>query len=552
MSTPQVGVFPPDALDSRRRMFAALGRLFGLDFVTARGDALHTFSYLVVFARSRADADHLASTTQSRILAFVTTPDAKTVRDVSSSHFLNHGSVSQCFRGGTFVDHRFAPTGHLDLQTTDGALAMAGSRPWWLQTADARLDVVATDLPELGADEYLVSHFHSDRWIALVPVLQFLQQATPWRPPEMRACFMFDDPNLHWPTYGYVNYSHLAQLASAEGLHVAFATVPLDGWYVNTTVASTIRRNARHLSLLIHGNDHAADELMSLRGQRERLSLACQALRRIDAVEKKSGLAVARVMAAPYGACDAGMASALAQAGFDAACISRASLMDRNRSVVWPQTVGLTLAEMFAELPVIPRFNMKRERHATTNARLTAFLGQPVVPVGHHDDLGSGVTWLSELGSEISSMGAVRWCSMSSIAESNFACRRDGSTFTVMMFSRRVKLLVDDRTAAIAVRRPWVQAGQNEDLQVRLDGVACRVTDAESASIPVNPGQTVELLSVHPTAVDWRSVASGSATWRAVARRHASEGRDRLRPIFDRVQRHVKRMVGRPRNLATA
>jgi hypothetical protein len=32
-------------------------------------------------------------------------------------------------------------------------------------------------------------------------------------PPQDRACFMFDHPSLHWPTYGFLDYTVLARHA---------------------------------------------------------------------------------------------------------------------------------------------------------------------------------------------------------------------------------------------------------------------------------------------------------------------------------------------------
>src|SRR5206468_10618326 len=126
----------------------------------------------------------------------------------------------------------------------------------------------------------------------------------------------------------------------------------------------------------------------------ERKALAVQALRRIERLEQQSGVEVARVMAAPHGACNHDMANVLLRAGFEAACISRSSLMVRNPDLIWPMSVGLNPAEFLGpSLPIIPRFNIRWD---STFAIFAAFLGQPIILVGHHDDLAGGLEVLEE------------------------------------------------------------------------------------------------------------------------------------------------------------
>ena len=67
---------------------------------------------------------------------------------------------------------------------------------------------------------------------------------------------MFDDPNLHSPTYGFISFSDLADHARANRYHAAMATVPLDGYWFNERAAAVFRENPRYISILIHGNNH--------------------------------------------------------------------------------------------------------------------------------------------------------------------------------------------------------------------------------------------------------------------------------------------------------
>src|SRR5260370_19758270 len=114
---------------------------------------------------------------------------------------------------------------------------------------------------------------------------------------------MVDDANVHWTSYGFLSYKKLVDQAKSRRFHVAFATVPLDAWLPNATAVKLFRDYPEQFSLLVHGNDHSKRELSQSRTEESYLRLAAQSLRRIDRLEKITGLHVARVMAPPHGAC---------------------------------------------------------------------------------------------------------------------------------------------------------------------------------------------------------------------------------------------------------
>jgi len=83
--------------------------------------------------------------------------------------------------------------------------------------------------------------------------------------------------------------------ARQSNFHIAMATVP------SMRVGKHGRRatfpgEPRWLSLLIHGNNHTHEELAQPIPQQKRISLLAEALRRIDALEHKSGVNVLRIM----------------------------------------------------------------------------------------------------------------------------------------------------------------------------------------------------------------------------------------------------------------
>ena len=167
---------------------------------------------------------------------------------------------------------------------------------------------------------------------------------------------MIDDPNLHWPSYGFLKYEQLIDHASRNAYHVGFATVPLDGWLVEPRAATLVRENAAVLSLLIHGNDHTSRELGRLSA--DAAGARSRSPRRYDGSRHSSaapGVGVERVMAPPHGACSEPALRAMFGLGLEAACISRPYPWRDGLPALTP-LVGWHPAELVGGgLPVLPR-----------------------------------------------------------------------------------------------------------------------------------------------------------------------------------------------------
>jgi hypothetical protein len=456
----------------------------------------------------------------------------------SRFNFTNVPSVAKCFRGRSLEDSSAKSTGRLEIDAGDEVLARKGEDPCWVRYIGeaAVLDLVSMELPELGVGEHLFKYFCRERWMGLLPVMHLLRGLSPWRPPPLRACFMFDDPNLHWRSYGYVDYRELAQEAREQNYHASFATVPLDAWYVNRGAASIFRQNPDRLSLLIHGNNHTTFELSRALGEQRRRVLATQALRRIEGLERTAGLEIPRVMAAPHGACSQEMATVLVRAGFEAACISRGSLMNRNRELTWPTTIGLNVSEFLGDgLPIIPRFNIQLEKDSEFNALLAAFLGQPIIPVGHHDDLARGLDLLSRLAGLINSTGEVQWLDMKSMSRTNFCTHQAGVDLHVKMYSRRIGLKIPDGVIQLHLHRPWLGSHANESLRVRKGQSVQNIQSFHGEPLLVEAGESIEITSIPGQALDGRDGLPDGTPLAAIVRRQLCEGRDRLRPMLDRL-----------------
>ena len=246
-------------------------------------------------------------------------------------------------------------------------LADSPSGPAWTVTEGAApVHRVRCALPELGAEQILRDLF-VDRALALVAITSFLRAvsvADSYAEAPLRAAFLFDDPNLRWRTYGYIDYRRLLEQARAHGYHASMAMVPLDGRFQHRATVDLFRRNPDHLSLVFHGNNHVSQELMRSSDDSSALALAAQAMRRAQSFESRYGLRMDRVMTPPHGMCSESTARALGAVGFDALCAIH-PLPWAERTPASRPLAGWDPAEFSAECAVIPRLHSRlhRRRH---------------------------------------------------------------------------------------------------------------------------------------------------------------------------------------------
>jgi hypothetical protein len=435
-------------------------------------------------------------------------------------------------RGERLCDAGLAQVPALVTQDGDRVLAERDDDAVWLSRAEGpgRADVVAIAPSELADEECLRERVRNGRFLAVVALVDFLRDVCRnlWQAPPLRACFLFDDPNLHWRSYGHLRYPELVAHADRHDYHVALATVPLDGWFVHPATAKLFRTRSDRLSLLVHGNNHTRLELARATGPDERRALLAQAMRRIAAFEGRSGIPVARVMAPPHGVCSAEVARELVPTGFEALCISRPFPWLARRGRPWlskprgasPLTGWGPASIVSGGLPVILRRGFG---DPDEDLALRAFLDQPLIVYGHHGDVREGLGRLEELSARIRRLGDVHWMSPREMLATNAETRHEGDVLRVRMFSRRATLDVPPGVARLSV-----------DFQP-LDGQP-EADEIESVSdLDGTDGRTVELRLLRADAHDVDRIATPPLRRWAIARRLLSESRDRLSPAYRRV-----------------
>jgi hypothetical protein len=329
---------------------------------------------------------------------------------------------------------------------------VAGRPVWWrLDDDSAPLEVSTFELSELHDGETLREHLQAGRFMGLLPLVHFVEQVLGkhgWTPPPLRAAFVVDDPNIHWTSYGFLDYHELIRHATHHGYHMSFATVPLDGWLVNRRAASLLAANTNVLSLILHGNDHVARELGRLDSDSEAQAAIAQGLRRIAAFERRSGLTVERIIAPPHGACSEAALRATFRLGAEAACISRPYPWRDGQPAATP-IAGWSPADLVAGgLPVLPRYPLGAPRE---DLALRALLGQPLILYGHHGDFAQGLDVLEQAAGDVNALGDVQWGSLGWIARGNYSTRRLGERLLVRMHARRIELDLPHGVSSVRV-----------------------------------------------------------------------------------------------------
>ncbi len=524
-----VGVTPAAALEENRGLFEALEVVFpvrfesrapsdeqGLDGALILGDSLDPPARPCLIAAPGASERNLADRQDE-------------VRFASSP------ALDPCLRGASLHDARAARLMPLTVGSREQVLATGPNGPVWTRRGEgeARVDRVAlSPVQQHDSSLPLRAQLRVGRFLSMLPLAVFLRELSEphqWSRPPLRASIVIDDPNLRRPTYGFINFRDLASHAAQHGYHVAIGSVPLDSWPVSGSAARVFAEARESVSLCIHGLAHSKHELERFRSTNEARRELGLALRRVASLERRAGVRVDRVMVAPHERCSALSTEAMLRLGFEALVIDRANPW-RFRPEEERPVAGWELAELVSGgLPVIRRESLRAERD---DLILRAFLGQPLVLYGHHDDLADGPDLLAAVAGEIDRLGDVRWMSLGEIARTNYLQRRTGSLLRVRMLSRQARLRLPEGVSEISVEMPAIHGASEGTVSIGDVSTRWELDGRNLRSSPTGVGgDTVDVLIAPPAAPPAAGTASHRAGAWTLCRRLIAEGRDRAAPV---------------------
>jgi hypothetical protein len=527
-----VGVHPGAELRRRPRLFAALSEAFPeVRFETREAGRSADLDALIEFGDEQVARGAAAAGVRAlAALAPEIEPGPTTLVELATV-----AGLDRRLQGQTLPDRHLDVAGTLAAERGVEVLAEVAGAPAWIR--EGRLDVVAVAPQELDEGEPLRDRLGAGRSLALLPLLELLRELTAetaWRPPPLRATFLLDDPNLHWPSYGFLSLPRLGRHAADHGYHLALAMVPLDARFAHPEAARLLREEPG-LSLCVHGNDHYGGELGRAHDDGEAMALAAQAQRRIAAFEHRTGVPVSRVMVPPHEECSETMAAALARTGFAAISMTRPFPWLSAPPRHWLSggsgaLPGWAPADVTASgLPVLLRHPFAEPHFSPAELALRAYLDQPLILYGHHDDLADGLDLLAERSAAVERLGTVRWGSLEAVAAANVQWRLDGDLLRLRPYSRRLTVEVPPEARRAVVEPPWDTQGEIVD---KPGGV---VPVAEP--FPVTGGTSMDLRLQRPDAVSPDAIAAPPRRLRPLVRRALGETRDRLQPTRNRLRR---------------
>jgi hypothetical protein len=530
-----VGVFADCTATRRTRLLAALELAFPVRFEARRPGELGGLD--AVLDRGNGVAAREAAAKGTPALLMLGEEPAEAGVAAASFDLARSPLIDRRLHGAALPDRRLLGGLH-----TEGAgdrpgpeatvLARWGEHPvWW---AEGALRVALLAPRELGECEALRDRLCEDRALALLPLVEFLRGVTAevaWQPPPSAASYIIDDPNLHWPTYGYIELPALARHAREHGYHAVLATVPLDTRWAHAGALEAIAGSAGAISLAVHGNDHDGGELGRVDTTMAATALAAQALRRVARFERRTGHPIERVMVPPHEACSAATVAALLRCGYEGISmtipfpwlgVARADWLARPPHA--DALVGWRPIDRGTGLPTILRHPLVGRSPA--EMRLRAYLDQPLVLYGHHDDLAPGLDLLAEAQAEVEAMApGTTWESLATITRRAYETRAEGSTLAVRPLGNQLRVKIPEGVEALRFEPPAGPASP----RLIVDGTKHEY----GAPIPATEGATVTVDS-GPAPIEPAEVPSPPRRPLAVARRLAGESRDRLAPLLAR------------------
>jgi hypothetical protein len=519
--TTVVAVSPDRSMASHARLFAALEDAFPVSFQPS--PAVAWPAAIVELGPSEGDPDRGEDDGEAAVPRIVFSPHTPG----AARHDVGLGAAAALdrrLRGIPLLGQAPGPT--LAARAEDHVLALERDRPrWTVSPGSVSVHRIALDLPELGPREVLRDALMSERSLSIVAIIHFLRSlcaSSSFDPPPLRATIVFDDPNIRWRSYGFIDYQRLLTHADAHGYHAVMAMVPLDAVGTHAPTATLFRQRADRLSLAIHGNDHVSQELLSATETVSAHALCAQAIRRVRRFEARTGLSVDRVMIPPHGMCSESVATALAAFGFDALCAIHPepwTEVPRDGHFL----AGWEPATFSGPSAVIPRFPLYASR---TEIALRAFMNNPLVLYGHHEDAASGLDLLEQAASRVNALGDVRWTSLGGLARSNFAVRVSDQEVAVRPYSRRVQLRIPERARSVVIEEP---PGARGTLAGWSRGGGQTLPFPESAAC--RGGEEVEIRLRSRRELDPSDVPIPRWSPWATLRRAGTEARDRAMPL---------------------
>jgi hypothetical protein len=339
-------------------------------------------------------------------------------------------------------------------QSTIATVISAGGPPVFLRFQHNGIPVfLCTSSQMVDIDEPVGQGFYDvkNHFCSVVPLVMFVRFMFPdvaWRPQELGACLIIDDPLLK-PKYGFCNFAKLRDLMRVHGFTTNIAFIPWNWRRTSPAAGKFFSDESGLFSVSIHGCDHTSGEFgaTSIEVLNTRAQLARSRMRNHEA---RTGIQHDSIMVFPQGAFSSACPEVLKRNGFLAAVNTEIAPVDTQNARTRIRDVWDVAIMTYGSFPI---FTRRYAFHGLENFAFDLLLGKPCLIVAHHDFFKDGGTALIDLIEKIGSLNcSLRWRPLGQVIRR--ACRRranDAGAEEVEMYGN--ELLIDNHSdQAIEVR----------------------------------------------------------------------------------------------------
>lgn len=260
-----------------------------------------------------------------------------------------------------------------------------------------------------------------EHFCSVVPLVMFLRLMFPevaWRPQELGACLIVDDPLLK-QRYGHCDFENLRDLMRRHRFTTNIAFIPWNWRRTSPADADFFRTESGHFSVSIHGCDHIEDEFgatsFEILDGRARLAQF-----RMRNHEARTGIHHDAVMIFPQGVFSSGCPEVLKRNGFLAAVNTETLPVDGDGARTRIGDVWDVAIRTYGGFPI---FTRRYASHGLENFAFDLLLGKPCLIVSHHEFFKDDGTGVIELIEKLQSLNCcLRWRPLGDVIRR--ACRR--------------------------------------------------------------------------------------------------------------------------------
>ena len=259
-----------------------------------------------------------------------------------------------------------------------------------------------------------------DHFCSAVPLVMFVRRMFPevsWRPQELGACLIIDDPLLR-PRYGSCNFNVLRNAMRRYGFTTNIAFIPWNWRRTSRRDCEFFKNEPGRFSISVHGCDHIEAEF----GETSPALLTSKAKlaqSRMHNHEVRTGIRYDPVMVFPQGVFSSVCPEVLKRAGFLAAVNTEVSPTDSNGAGTQIRDVWDVAIMKYGCFPI---FTRRYAHHGLENFAFDLLLGKPCLIVAHHDFFENNCTEAIKLVEKLGSLNChLQWRSLAEVIRR--ACR---------------------------------------------------------------------------------------------------------------------------------